>query len=133
MSKNDQIAQLLRTVDSICNEPLSVNNGSGIDEVEARQRRRKIRLLQALCKRALWFVDTFHLDLMTILFKLNSTGETITLALNTPVSSQASSTASSSGLSPAVAELNPGLHGPGHYRDALIIFMFNNNNYSFLC
>ena len=60
--------KLIRQVQQLTSQP-SVNTGKGLDEVQERQRRRKISALHEAGKTALWFCDSFHLDLLKITFK----------------------------------------------------------------
>ena len=42
------------------------NKGKGINEVESGQKRRKMLQLKESCRSALWFSDSFNLDLLSI-------------------------------------------------------------------
>lgn len=59
-----------------------INNGKGIDYVQERQRRRKMAMLREGCKQALWFTETFNIDLLKIVFKITATGENIDITYN---------------------------------------------------
>ena len=76
-----------------------VNNGKGIDEVGERQKRRKLASLRETCKRALWFTDSFNVDLLGIIFKTKSNLEEISIDYNNPTISSSSSNSSSSIMS----------------------------------
>ena len=39
--------------------------GKGLDDVQERQRRRKVAALKESCKNALWFAETFDIDLIS--------------------------------------------------------------------
>ena len=54
-----------------------VNFGKGLDEVQERQRRRKMMTLREGCKRALWFADSFQIDLLKLVFCSKETGKPI--------------------------------------------------------
>ena len=62
--------KLIRQVQQLTSQP-SVNTGKGLDEVQERQRRHKISALRESCKTALWFCDSFNLDLLKITFKVS--------------------------------------------------------------
>ena len=53
--------------------------GKGLEQVKERQRRRKIAALKDSCRNALWFADTYDIDLINISFK---TSHDKTLMLN---------------------------------------------------
>ena len=55
------------------------NKGKGIDEVEERQKRRKVSQLKESCRSALWFSDSFNLDLLSIYFQVKNTDECISI------------------------------------------------------
>ena len=56
-----------------------MNTGKGIDEVKERQRRRKIMALKESCKKAMWFADSFHLDLASVIFRTRKSKEVLSL------------------------------------------------------
>ena len=56
-----------------------INYGKGIDEVQERQRRRKLSILKEGCKTALWFGNTFNIDLVSIVFRTRISNQSITL------------------------------------------------------
>ena len=58
-------------------EEQGANQGKGVDEVQERQRRRKIARLKEATKKALWFSDTFNVDLLTVSFRTRTRGEHI--------------------------------------------------------
>ena len=62
---------MLRQVKGMTTEPV-VNIGKGIDEVAARQRRRKVCALRESCRSALWFADTFKVDLLKVAFQVQT-------------------------------------------------------------
>ena len=55
------------------------NKGKGIDKVEERQKRRKVSQLKESCRSALWFSDSFNLDLLSIYFQVKNTDECISI------------------------------------------------------
>ncbi len=65
----------------------TINTGRGIDEVAQRQQRWKMTVLREACERALWFTDSFNIDLLGIIFKTKTSNENITLNYNNPTSS----------------------------------------------
>ena len=56
-----------------------INNGKGMDQVKEQQRRRKLAELKEGCKMALWYGDTFNVDLLSIVFQAKSSKKEITL------------------------------------------------------
>ena len=60
-------------------KPISLNAGQGIDDVKERQRRRKMMALREGCKRALWFADSFNVDLLRVVFQSRKTREPINI------------------------------------------------------
>ena len=86
------MAEQLKIINSVCSQPLT-NQGRGLDEVAERQRRRKITLLRESCKRALWFTDSFNVDIINLLVKTRTTDEQLTIDI-TPSSSSTPSTSS---------------------------------------
>ena len=76
--KNLKLMHLLKEA----TKGVPINNGKGIDEVQERQRRRKMMVLREGCKQALWFADTFHIDLLKVVFQTRATGEHIDLLYN---------------------------------------------------
>lgn len=111
MRKDEQIVHLLKSVDEMCSQPF-VNRGRGLDEVEERQRRRKIKNLQESCKRALWFTDSFNIDVLSIVCRMRKSKETISIDVphpspppptsTPPTSTPSSSTPSTSSSSPTL-------------------------------
>ena len=55
------------------------NKGKAIDSVEERQKRRKITAIKEASKKALWFLDSFNVNVMDIILKRKTTEEVITL------------------------------------------------------
>ena len=55
------------------------NNGKGIDSVGERQRRRKITTIKESCKKALWFLDSFNVNVTNVILKMKMSDEIITL------------------------------------------------------
>ena len=78
-----KISMLMRKINSESDGKLQ-NKGKGINEVESRQKRRKILRLKESCKSALWFSDSFNLDLLSIYFQVKNMDETSTLQYNQP-------------------------------------------------
>ncbi len=70
--KEEEIVKLVTQVKQLTSQPIA-NTGKGLDEVQARQRHRKMFALHESCKSALWFCDSFHLDLLKITFKVSTT------------------------------------------------------------
>lgn len=62
------------------------NRGKGIDEVGKRQRRRKITAIKESCKKALWFLDSFNVDVTNIFLKTRKSKEVIALGYESTVS-----------------------------------------------
>ena len=58
------------------------NRGKGIDEVGKRQRRRKITAIKESCKKALWFLDSFNVDVTNIFLKTRKSKEVIVWDMN---------------------------------------------------
>ena len=56
-----------------------INYSKTLDEVEACQQRRKIATLKEGVKRALWFCDSFGIDLLSVVFK-SKAGRLVTLS-----------------------------------------------------
>ena len=46
-----------------------VNVGNDFDNIQERQRRLKLANLKDGCRKALWFGDTFNIDLVSIVFR----------------------------------------------------------------
>lgn len=57
----------------------AINSGRSLNEVGERQRRRKIASLKEASKKALWFLDSFNLDVTSILLKIKGSEEVVTL------------------------------------------------------
>ena len=55
---------------------MPVNIGKPYDDVQERQRRRKIQAVKEGVKRAVWFCDSFGLDLISVAFK-SKAGESV--------------------------------------------------------
>ena len=71
------------------------NNGKPLDEVQERQRRRKVHAIKEGVKKALWFCDSFGLDLLSVSFK-SKAGRSVTLDYQvTPVPHEPQSQSSS--------------------------------------
>ena len=64
---------------SMMNYNAPENKGKGIDEVGERQKRRIKLAIRESSKKASWFVDSFIVDLSTIILKLKSSDYKITL------------------------------------------------------
>lgn len=76
--KEEVILELVSNLKSITlTSP--VNSGRPIDVVQERQRRRKISTLKEASKKALWFADSFNLDLVSIILKTRNTQEVLSL------------------------------------------------------
>ncbi len=69
----------MKQVKLLTSEQPLLNRGKGIDEVGERQRRRKITLLRESCERALWFTDTFNVDLLKVVLRTRNSSEEISL------------------------------------------------------
>lgn len=64
--------------------------GRALDDVEGRQRRRKLAFLRTSCKNALWFAETFGIDLLSISFQASEDPITFQYSSNTaPLQSSA--------------------------------------------
>ena len=70
--KERDIANLLSKITELTKENPN-NIGKGLDEVQKRQERRKIAVLHDGCKRALYFADSFGIDLLNIVFRTRAT------------------------------------------------------------
>uniref|UniRef100_A0A1X7T1F4 Uncharacterized protein n=1 Tax=Amphimedon queenslandica TaxID=400682 RepID=A0A1X7T1F4_AMPQE len=66
--KEEVINELLTTLNNVTYHPPS-NTGKSIDEVGERQRRRKLMTLREASKKALWFLDSFNIDVQSIIVK----------------------------------------------------------------
>lgn len=66
---DELISKLLHEIDKLpnCNPPS--NAGKGLDEVCERQQRRKIASIKEATKKALWFLDSFNVDIMSIVIR----------------------------------------------------------------
>ncbi len=78
----------------------SANSGGTIDSVGWRQRRRKIHHLQQSCKDALWFTDSFGIDLISIAFNVQGSNE----KLSVPFSSSLQCSSSSLSANPSTTD-----------------------------
>ena len=58
-------------------EEQGASQGKGVDEVQERQRRREIARLKEATKKALWFSDTFNVDMLTVSFRTRTRREHI--------------------------------------------------------
>ena len=56
----------MKQVDILTQSNCLQNKGRAISDVEDRQRRRKIAQLKESCKLALWFADSFNIDIFAI-------------------------------------------------------------------
>ena len=68
-----------------------INKRKGIDEVGERQRRRKIIRLKEASKNALWFADTFNVDLLSLSIQARSSKEIIKVDFDTDITEKPSS------------------------------------------
>ena len=80
-----RLQEILEKYDRVMSSAALVNRGKGLDEVEYRQRRRKIMALKESCKKAIWFADSFDLDLQSIILKTRKKHEEIKHRYNTPI------------------------------------------------
>lgn len=85
------IHELLETLKSL-SMTSPTNLGKPIDEVQERQRRRKLAMLKEGCKHALWFTDSFGLDLLHVVFRSRNSSEHVSLEFNTSPMGSSSST-----------------------------------------
>ena len=69
--RNSTIQAMLLTMSKM-NYTAAENKGKGIDEVGERQKRRNIMAIRESTKKALWFLDSFNVDLSTIILKSKS-------------------------------------------------------------
>ena len=76
--KKKVIDELLKETENIV-YPLSADKGKPLDEVEERQHRRKLMSLKEASKKAPWFLDSFHIDIQSIIVKTRRKHEVITL------------------------------------------------------
>lgn len=79
VSNDVTISHLVKQLDIFTQTNCFQNKGKAIDEVEDRQRRRKITQLRESCKLALWFADSFNIDLLAIYFQVKDSNDTIQL------------------------------------------------------
>ena len=93
MLNEQYLLEKIHTISSMCQQPFA-NSGRGVDQVAERQRRRKIIQLREGCKRALWFADSFNIDVVKIVARTKTTNEEISLPISSlsdiPTSSQPS-------------------------------------------
>ena len=64
--------------------PPIVKVGRGIDEVEERQRRRKLDSLKESCHQTLAFTDSYNAELISVSIKTKTTNEAITIQYGEP-------------------------------------------------
>ncbi len=83
MLNEQYLLDKIHTISSMCQQPLA-NSGRGVDQVAERQRRRKIVQLRNECKRALWFADSFNVDIIKIVARTKTTNEEISLPMSSP-------------------------------------------------
>ena len=95
MNNEEVIVSQVERIKAICSQPLT-NQGKGLDEVGERQRRRKILILRESCKRALWFADSFNVDIISLLVETKKTKEQLTVDISIPSSLPGISTQSPS-------------------------------------
>ncbi len=69
----NRLADLMKQVKLFTSEQTLINRGKDVDEVEERQRPRKIALLRKSCERAFWFTDTFNFALLKVVLKTENT------------------------------------------------------------
>ena len=72
----------MKQVDILTQSNCLQNKGRAINDVEDCQRRRKIAQLKESCKLALWFADSFNIDLLAIYFQVKDSNDTIQLEYN---------------------------------------------------
>lgn len=58
------------------------NKGKGVDEVHKRQRRQKITAIEEATKKALWFLDSFNIDISSVLLKSKASEYTLALTFS---------------------------------------------------
>ena len=63
--------------ESEATKSIAINVGQGIDDVQERQRRRKMAALREGCEKALWFTGSYNVDLIKVVFQSRKTGEPI--------------------------------------------------------
>ena len=80
--KKKVIDELLKEIENIV-YLLPTDKGKTLDEVEERQRRRKLMSLKEASKKALWFLDSFHIDIQSIIIKTRRKHEVITIDYST--------------------------------------------------
>uniref|UniRef100_A0A1X7UAC2 Uncharacterized protein n=1 Tax=Amphimedon queenslandica TaxID=400682 RepID=A0A1X7UAC2_AMPQE len=79
VSNDVMISHLVKQLDTFTQSKCFHNKGKAINEVEDQQRRRKIAKLRESCKLALWFADSFNIDLLAIYFQVEDSNDTIQL------------------------------------------------------
>uniref|UniRef100_A0A1X7UTT4 Uncharacterized protein n=1 Tax=Amphimedon queenslandica TaxID=400682 RepID=A0A1X7UTT4_AMPQE len=78
---NARVDELLLKLCTYTNST-EVNKGKGIDEVGERQQRQKITALKEASKKALWFLDSFNVDVNNLILRTKISKEAITLMLS---------------------------------------------------
>uniref|UniRef100_A0A1X7U939 Uncharacterized protein n=1 Tax=Amphimedon queenslandica TaxID=400682 RepID=A0A1X7U939_AMPQE len=79
VSNDVMISHLVKQLDTFTKSKCFHNKGKAINEVEDQQRRRKIAKLRESCKLALWFADSFNINLLVIYFQVEDSNDTIQL------------------------------------------------------
>lgn len=81
--KKKEINELLTSLKNVTYHP-PPNTGKSIDEVGERQRRRKLMTLREASKKALWFLDSFNIDVQSIIVKTRNSNELISIEYSSP-------------------------------------------------
>lgn len=76
--KNNAFQEILLKLNTYTSSSI-MNKGKGIDEVAERQRRRKISSIKEATKKALHFLDSFNIDVNSIILQAKTSKEIITL------------------------------------------------------
>jgi hypothetical protein len=75
-----RLREISRKLDLLCHgEKNQVNIGRALDELEERQRSRKTNQQREACKRALWFCDSFSVNLLSVSFQTQMKNELVHL------------------------------------------------------
>ena len=85
------IQQLIAELNRITDGNDATNKGRQLDSVGERQRRRKIQAIKESCKKALWFLDSFHLDVQSVIMRVKGSQDVISLNYNSTKSNHSRS------------------------------------------
>ena len=80
--KEIRIQQLLDEISRIDGNVTLTNKGRPLDAVAQRQWRRKVQAIKESCKKALWFLDSFNLDVESVIMRVKGSQDVISLDYN---------------------------------------------------